>query len=133
MLLGVFIISCNESEYRVVEVKNPAFIKNTAFNFSEDLSSPKFKKLINKYQLDIILHDEEDYFKNNTWIWGGNPHWAYEKPEFMIRELKREAIYWTPNTIKTKVSIDGQVAHIELISDTPNLKEYTRRSGLPGL
>jgi len=67
---------------------------------------------------------EDDYFKNNTWIWGGKPHWAYEKPEFMIREPKREAIYWTPNTIKTKVSIDGQLAQIELTSDTPNLKEY---------
>ncbi|MDX2441155.1 MAG: hypothetical protein QNK40_11475 [Desulfobacterales bacterium] len=77
---------------------------------------PKHKTLLTVY--------EDDYFRNNTWIWGGKPHWAYKKPEFMIRELKREAIYWTPNTIKANVSIEGQVAHIELISDTPNLKEY---------
>lgn len=70
--------------------------------------------------------------KNITWIWGGNPHWAYEKPEFMIRELKREAIYWSPNTIKTKVSIEGQVAHIELLSDTPNLKEYQMKEMFSG-
>lgn len=57
MLLGIFIISCNEKEYHVVEVKNPAF------NYSEDLSSPKFQKLINKYQLDTNFHGETDEFK----------------------------------------------------------------------
>jgi len=54
---------CKGKEYRVVEVKNPIFIKNTAFNHSEDLSSPKFQKLINKYQLDSIFHGEIDEFK----------------------------------------------------------------------
>ncbi|MCK5279406.1 MAG: hypothetical protein KAK04_12720 [Cyclobacteriaceae bacterium] len=309
VLLGILTISCKEKEYRVVEVNNPAFIKNTAFKHSEDLSSPKFQHLITKYQLDTIFHGEtdefkrilllrhwiktvikiedfgdpypgggyaegildaalegtgfhcghfmnvqngimnaygyvtrtlgagpgvkggpdghhgineiwlndynkwflsdakydhhfekdglplstleirdeylknktadivkvkgpdrsvidkdpetgtskersaqtytwiefhtyndmftnwpnhetsltmyaDDYFNNNTWIWGGNPHWAYEKSEFMIREPNRHAIEWTPNTIESKVSIEHQVAHIELISDSSNLKEY---------
>lgn len=66
----------------------------------------------------------DDYFKNNTWIWGDQPHWAYKKPEFMILEPNRDAVEWTPNTIGSEVSIEGHVAHIKLISDTPNLKEY---------
>ncbi len=70
----------------------------------------------------------DDYFKNNTWIWDDSPHWAYKKPEFMILEPKREAIEWTPNTIESKVSIEGQMAHIELISNTPNLKEYQMKT-----
>ncbi len=309
VLIGLITISCNEKEYKIVEVNNPVYIRNTAFNYSEDLSSPKFQHLKTKYHLDTIFHGEkddfkrmlllrhwiktvikiddhgdpypgdgyvegildaalegtgfhcghymkvqngimnaygyvtrtlgagpgvkggpdghhgineiwlnkynkwflsdakydhhfekngiplsaleirdeylknkaadivkvkgpdrtiidkdpetgtskersaqtytwieyhtnnnmftvwpnhetlltvyeDDYFKNNTWIWGGNPHWAYDKPEFMIREPNRNAIEWTPNTIESKVSINGQTAHIELISDTPNLKEY---------
>lgn len=66
----------------------------------------------------------DDYFKNNTWIWGGKPHWAYEKPEFMVLEPNRRAIEWTPNTIASEVSIEGHDAYIKLISNTPNLKEY---------
>ena len=77
---------------------------------------PKHETLLTMY--------EDDYFKNNTWIWGGKPHWAYDKPEFMILEPKRDAIEWTPNTIESEVGIEGNVAHIKLISDTPNLKEY---------
>ncbi len=77
---------------------------------------PKFETLLTMYA--------DDYFNNNIWIWGDKPHWAYKKPEFMIRETNREAIEWTPNTIESQVSINGQTAHIQLISDTPNLKEY---------
>jgi hypothetical protein len=66
----------------------------------------------------------DDYFKNNTWIWDGKPHWAYEKSEFMILEKDRKAIEWTPNTIDADIHIEGQVVHIQLTSDTPNLKEY---------
>lgn len=66
----------------------------------------------------------DDYFKNNTWIWDGKPHWAYEKSDFMILETDRNAIEWTPNTISSEVHIDDQIAHIYLTSDTPNLKEY---------
>ncbi len=77
---------------------------------------PKFETLLTMYA--------DDYFNNNTWIWGDKPHWAYDKPEFMIIEPNRDAIEWSPNTIDSKLSIEGHVAHIKLISDTPNLKEY---------
>ncbi len=66
----------------------------------------------------------DDYFNNNIWIWDGKPHWAYKKSDFMILETDRDNIEWTPNTIESKVSIEGSVAYIQLISDTPNLKEY---------
>jgi hypothetical protein len=36
----------------------------------------------------------------------------------------RENIYWTPNTISSKIDINKNIAHIELTSETPNLKEY---------
>jgi hypothetical protein len=36
----------------------------------------------------------------------------------------RDEIYWTPNTITSNVNINSKIAHIELTSETPNLKEY---------
>jgi hypothetical protein len=73
---------------------------------------------------ELLIIYEDDFSKNNTWIWGGKPHWAYAKPEFMKLVKDREKIYWTPNTIDSKIQIAGDVAHIELTSETPNLKEY---------
>lgn len=73
---------------------------------------------------ELLVMYEDDYFKNNIWIWNSNPHWAYAKPEFMKKVQDRDKIYWTPNTIASKVKISGNVAHIELMSETPNLKEY---------
>jgi hypothetical protein len=76
-----------------------------------------------EHQELLIMYDD-DFFKNNTWYWGGNPHWAYAQPDYMIRVENRDAIEWTPNTIESKVSIDGEKASVELTSNTPNLKEY---------
>jgi hypothetical protein len=73
---------------------------------------------------ELLIMFEDDYFKNNTWIWGNKPHWAYAKPEFMKLVQDRDVIYWTPNTISSKVEIEADTAHIELVSDTPNLREY---------
>jgi len=73
---------------------------------------------------DLLIMYQDEYFKNNKWIWGGKPHWAYAKPEFMKLVQERDKIYWTPNTITSKVSFEGNIAHIELSSETPNLKEY---------
>ena len=67
---------------------------------------------------------EDDYFDNNTWIWHDNPHWAYDQPEFMRLVKDRDAIEWTPNTIASEIQLEGNVAKIKLISETPNLKEY---------
>lgn len=75
---------------------------------------------------------EDDYFVNHTWIWGGKPHWAYDKPEFMRLVRDRDAIEWTPNTIASEVQMEGNVARIRLISDTPNLKECQMKEGDSG-
>lgn len=74
----------------------------------------------------LIMY-EDDYFKNNKWIWGGKPHWAYDT-EFMILVNDCDAIYWTPNTIRSKVTINNKKATIVLYSDTPNLKAYELKS-----
>jgi hypothetical protein len=65
----------------------------------------------------------DDYFKNNTWIWDGKPHWAYNTKN-MILVSDRNALYWTPNTIKADVKIEGEMASIALNSNTPNLMSY---------
>lgn len=77
---------------------------------------PDYKEL-------FIMYDDE-YFKNNTWIRGDKPHWLYNSPEFLIKVEDRNAIEWTPNTIKSEVSLNKNKATINLISDTPNFKEY---------
>jgi len=73
---------------------------------------------------ELLIMYGDDYFRNNTWIWDGKPHWAFAKPEFMKVITDPDMIYWTPNTIKSSVQIEGDVAHIELLSATPNLREY---------
>jgi hypothetical protein len=73
---------------------------------------------------ELLIMYNDDYFKNHTWIWDGKPHWAYAKPEFMKKVDNPDEIYWTPNTIASKVLILDRVAHIKLTSQTPNLKEY---------
>lgn len=65
----------------------------------------------------------DDYFKNHTWIWDGNPHWAYNT-KYMNLVADRKAIEWTPNTISSKVTITGNKATIKLTSNTPNFKTY---------
>jgi hypothetical protein len=65
----------------------------------------------------------DDYYKTNTWIWDGKPHWAYTT-EFMIPIANRDAIEWTPNTVKADVKIEGEKAIVKLNSITPNLKSY---------
>lgn len=79
----------------------------------------------------LLVMLEDAYFKNNTWLWGGKPHWAYDT-EFLILEPNRDAIEWTPNTISSKVTIEGKEARIDLISDTPNLKEYQMKKHTTG-
>lgn len=80
---------------------------------------------------ELLIMFEDDFFKNNTWIWDGKPHWAYAKPEFLKKVQDRNKIYWTPNIIASNVTINGNIAHIELNSETPNLKEYQMKE-LPG-
>jgi len=72
---------------------------------------------------DSMIVYEDDYFKNHTWLWDGKPHWAY-KAGYMTRVKDRKAIEWTPNTIASKVTIDGGNATVVLHSVTPNFKTY---------
>jgi hypothetical protein len=73
----------------------------------------------------------DDYFKNNTWIWDGKAHWAY-KTEFMIPIADRNALEWTPNTVKADIKIDGEKAIVKLHSSTPNLKSYQMKLSTEG-
>ncbi len=73
----------------------------------------------------------DDYFKSNTWIWDGKPHWAYNT-ENMILVSDRNALYWTPNTIKGEVKIESEMVSIALNSNTPNLTTYQMRDSPEG-
>lgn len=57
------LLSCTERQYSTKEMNNPVFQANTEFQSHENLASPKFKHLVDKYQLDLIIHGEEDEFK----------------------------------------------------------------------
>ncbi|MBR9997472.1 MAG: transglutaminase domain-containing protein [Cyclobacteriaceae bacterium] len=74
------------------------------------------------YETLLVMY-EDDYYRNNTWIWDGKPHWAYNT-EYLITEKNREAIEWTPNTLSSKAVIAGDKVSVILVSNTPNLKEY---------
>lgn len=74
--------------------------------------------------ISILNMYEDDYFRNNTWIWDGKPHWAYNVEGHLIRVPDRDAIEWTPNTISSTVRIENRIAYIDLESSTPNLRNY---------
>ena len=76
---------------------------------------------------ELLIMYEDEYFKNNTWIWNGKQHWAFSQPEFIKLVQDRDKIYWTPNTIASEVKIENNVAHVNLTSSTPNIKEYQMR------
>lgn len=82
-----------------------------------------------KAKSSVLNMYEDDYFRNNTWIWDGKPHWAYAMPRHMIRVPDRSAIEWTPNVIASSVEMEGAVAHISLESETPNLRSYQMKRG----
>ena len=68
----LLLMSCNSKQFAVVQVDNPAFAPDTAFRSFEDLSSPKFAALRQKYQLDTVFHGEKDELKRvlllRNWI-----------------------------------------------------------------
>src|SRR5437868_3044874 len=70
---SLLILSCNSNKpFHEVKVDNPEFIPDTAFVGHEDLTSPQFKALKEKYQLDTIFHGEKDELKRilllRNWI-----------------------------------------------------------------
>ena len=81
---------------------------------------------------EFLIMYEDEFAKNNKWIWDGKEHWAFSKPEFMKMVVDENEIYWTPNTIESKITIDGLVAHIELKSELPNLKNYEMKESSSG-
>jgi hypothetical protein len=59
--LMLLILSCSTKKpFHQVKTDNPYFYANTIFKSHEDLSSPKFKALKEKYRLDTIFHAEKD-------------------------------------------------------------------------
>jgi len=71
--LELLILSCSTKKaFHEVKVDNPEFIPDTAFVSFEDLTSPKFAMLKEKYQLDTIFHGETDELKRililRNWI-----------------------------------------------------------------
>jgi hypothetical protein len=81
--------------------------------------------------LDTLNMYSDAYFRNHTWIWDGKPHWAY-KTGLMSLVDDRNAIEWTPNTIRADVKIEGNIASIALNSNTPNLKTYQMKESGDG-
>jgi hypothetical protein len=74
--------------------------------------------------ISYLIMYEDEYFKNHKWIRAdGKPHWAYDT-KYLILNKDRKELYWTPNTITSKVTIEGNKARIDLHSITPNLKTY---------
>jgi hypothetical protein len=69
----------------------------------------------------VVLDDEN--FRKNTWYRDVKPHWAYGTPYF-IRTTRRDWIEWTPNVIRSKVTIEGGRAHVFLRSCTPNFRSF---------
>jgi hypothetical protein len=68
---------------------------------------------------------EDDIFRNNTWYRDGKPHWAYNTP-YLIATTRRDWIEWTPNIITSKVTIEGDKAHLFLSSCTPNFRSFQK-------
>jgi hypothetical protein len=73
---------------------------------------------------EIVVMYEDDFYKENIWIRDGKPCWIYDHLDVLNLIEDRDLIEWTPNTIASEVSIDGNRVSIYLRSDTPNLKEY---------
>jgi len=67
---------------------------------------------------------KDDFYDNNTWYRDSVPAWIYKYPDRVLLVEERDDIEWTPNTITSKIFIEGKKATIELISDTPNLNTY---------
>lgn len=82
---------------------------------------------------------EDEYFKTHTWYRWGAPlsakmaaeHWASKYNAF-LRVAHREWLEWTPNVTKVDTSVQGNLARVQLCSNTPNFARYEmRRPGQP--
>jgi hypothetical protein len=74
--------------------------------------------------ISYLIMYEDEYFKNHKWIRSdGKPHWVYNT-KYLVLINNRDELYWTPNTIMSKVTINGNNAKVELNSITPFLRSY---------
>ena len=66
-------MGCGKKEQLTVvgQTNNPPLYKNTAFELFEDLTSPRFQALREKYQIDTLFHGEQDEFKRQLML----RHW----------------------------------------------------------
>lgn len=55
--------ACAQRHWKIVAVGNQPFRPNTVFQSCEDLTSPKFGHLIEKYRLEAVVSGETDEFK----------------------------------------------------------------------
>lgn len=107
-------------------------IQKTRADFAQTYTWVEYESYNDRYtnwpesgkHVSILNMYEDDYFKNNIWIWDGKPHWAYNVKDHLIRIPDRDAIEWTPNTIASDVKIQNGIARIALESETPNLRNY---------
>jgi hypothetical protein len=80
---------CAAAKYHVIETRNPVFIPNTLFGRSEDLSSPRFRGLREKYGLDEIVKGENDEFQRILLL----RHWLYKR---VIVDKSKPAVLGDP-------------------------------------
>jgi len=112
-----------------VETKMYPELKVSKEQFARVYTWLSWGKFNNRYsnwpdtKTDFMLFYNDDYFRDHEWLWNGKRHWAYDT-EFMILVDNREAIEWTPNVITSDLSMQNDLANIELHSITPNLKTY---------
>jgi hypothetical protein len=71
---------------------------------------------------------EDDHVRTRTWHRDGRKHWAYAAGRFK-RVAEREAVEWTPNVVDAKARAQGEGWEVQIVSCTPNLKEYQMRRG----
>jgi hypothetical protein len=74
--------------------------------------------------ISYLIMYEDEYFRTHKWIRAdGKPHWAYGTKYLSLIKDRKE-LYWTPNTITSKVTINTHTAKVELNSITPLFKSY---------
>ena len=63
LLIVMINLFCREKSFHELKVDTTDFIPNTVFASGENLSSPKFRTLKEKYLLDTVFHGEQNEFK----------------------------------------------------------------------
>jgi len=93
---------------------------------SWDLNTNSFTTYPANTPSSALVMYEDRIYKEHIWFRDGKPHWAYGTP-FLVKTARRDWIYWTPNTIASRVAVAGDRALITLDSFTPNFRNYQVR------